>query len=33
MNTENQNQGGFYPFVLHKISVLTEPATVSLWKL
>ena len=25
IHTENQNQGGFYPFVLHEISVLIEP--------
>jgi hypothetical protein len=24
IRTENQNQGSFYPFVLHKISVLIE---------
>ena len=26
IHTENQNQVGFYPFVLREISVLTEPA-------
>lgn len=25
IHTENQNQGGFYPFVLLEISVLHEP--------
>jgi hypothetical protein len=25
IRTENLNQGGFYPFVLHEISVLIEP--------
>ena len=25
IHTENQNQGGFYPYVLHEISVLMEP--------
>ena len=25
IHTENQNQGGFYPFVLLEISVLDEP--------
>ncbi|RHZ82466.1 hypothetical protein Glove_109g26 [Diversispora epigaea] len=25
IHTENQNQGGIYPFVLHEISVLNEP--------
>ena len=25
IHTENQNQVGFYPFVLHEISVLIEP--------
>ena len=25
IRTENQNQAGFYPFVLHEISVLIEP--------
>src|SRR3982751_6096133 len=25
IHTENQNQGGFYPFVLLEISVLNEP--------
>ena len=26
IHTENQNEVGFYTFVLHEISVLTEPA-------
>ena len=25
IHTENQNQGGFYPFILHEVSVLVEP--------
>ena len=25
IHTENQNQGGFYPFILLEISVLNEP--------
>ena len=25
-SSENQNQVGFYPFVLHEISILTKPA-------
>ena len=25
IHTEDQNQGGFYPFVLHETSVLVEP--------
>jgi hypothetical protein len=26
IRTENQNQEGFYPFILHEISVLIEPS-------